>query len=167
MLMTPPNAQLHIDPATRAGSFAQSVNGAIGAQGPAITGTHGIGVSTPRAAAVAAATVGLDSDIHMAKGTMLTMGAMSMIVATGRPSTRALGATTFSVDGAMPKVQLVIAPATTTGLPTVTLPCSTNSTRIHSFDPFTVAFNGFPVVVTKHSTVRSFPCSQLRAEGSR
>lgn len=33
-----------------------------GAQGAGITGTHGIGVSTPMAAEVAEATVGLDND---------------------------------------------------------------------------------------------------------
>jgi hypothetical protein len=164
MLITPPNAQLHIDPATSAGSLAQRVVGAIGVQGATITGTHGIGVNTPSAAAVAAATVGLDSDMHIPKGTMLTIGAMSMMVATGRPSTMALGTTTFSVDGAIPNVQLVIAPATTTGLPTAGL---LTGFEIHSFDPFTVFVNGCPVVVAKHSTVRSLPCSQLRAEGSR
>ncbi len=98
---------------------------------------------------------------------MLTIGAMSMMVATGRPSTNALGATTFSVDGAMPKVQLVIAPETTTGLPTTELCPMKNPVLIHSFDPFTVFTSGWPVVVAKHSTILSLPCSQLRAEGSK
>jgi len=35
------------------------------------------------------------------------------------------------------------------------------------FDPLTEVVRVPPVVVTKHSTVRSSSCSQLRAEGSR
>jgi hypothetical protein len=35
---------------------------------------HGIGVSTPMAAAVAAATAGFAGDMHMPNGMMLTMG---------------------------------------------------------------------------------------------
>src|SRR5579862_9800699 len=37
-------------------------------------GIHGMGVKTPSAAAVAAATVGLAGDMHMPNGMMLTMG---------------------------------------------------------------------------------------------
>lgn len=119
--MTPPKAQLHIDPATRAGMPPIVVIGAIGVHGAGTTGTQGIGVSTPSAAAVAAATVGLDRDMHMPNGTMLDIGAMSLIVATGRPSTRGLGATTINVLGDMPKVHVVAAPVTTMGLPTPNL----------------------------------------------
>ena len=162
MLMTPPNAQLHMAPATSAGCLANRVSGAIGVHGAGTTGTQGIGVRTPSAAAVAAATVGLDNDMHMPNGAMFTMGAMSMIVATGRPSTRARGITTFNVLGAMPNEQLIIAPDTTTGLPTPEL-----LELIHNFDPLTVFISGFPVVVTKHRTVRSLPDSQLRADGNR
>jgi hypothetical protein len=35
---------------------------------------QGIGVKTPSAAAVAAATVGFANDVHMPKGIMLTIG---------------------------------------------------------------------------------------------
>lgn len=44
---------------------------------------HGIGVKTPRAAAVAAATVGLAGDMHIPKLIMLSMGTKSTMVAGG------------------------------------------------------------------------------------
>jgi len=48
--------------------------GEPGAHGPGIMGMHGMGVRTPKAAAVADATVGLARDWHMPKGMMLTIG---------------------------------------------------------------------------------------------
>lgn len=54
-----------------------------GVHGPAGTGVHGIGTSTPSAAAVAAATAGLASEIHSANGVILTKGILSIIVAMG------------------------------------------------------------------------------------
>ena len=48
--------------------------GEPGAQGVGVTGTHGIGVRTPSAAAVAAATVGLEGELHMPNGAMFTIG---------------------------------------------------------------------------------------------
>ena len=48
--------------------------GEPGAQGAGVTGTHGIGVNTPKAAAVADATAGLAMDMHMPKGGMLVIG---------------------------------------------------------------------------------------------
>ena len=48
-----------------------------------MAGMQGIGVSTPIAAEVAEATVGLLGDWHMPKGRMLTIGAKSMMVAFG------------------------------------------------------------------------------------
>lgn len=44
--------------------------GAPGAHGAAVTGMHGIGVSTPIAAAVTNATVGLARLVHMPNGMM-------------------------------------------------------------------------------------------------
>ena len=60
-----------------------------GAQGAGMTGTQGWGVSTPWAAAVAAATCGLDGLMHIPNVAMLAPGAMSVIVAMGRPSAKA------------------------------------------------------------------------------
>jgi len=41
--------------------------GAPGTHGATVAGMHGIGVSTPIAAAVAAATIGFAGDMHIAK----------------------------------------------------------------------------------------------------
>lgn len=79
-----------------------------------MAGMQGIGVSTPIAAAVAEATVGLLGDWHMPKGRMLTKGAKSMMVAfglfwiIGRN-----GTVTIKVDGVIPKVHFRVAPIQT------------------------------------------------------
>src|SRR4051812_3343595 len=112
--MTPPNAQLQVDPETSAGTLPSSVFGAAGIHGPATVGMHGIGVSTPSAAEVADATVGLDRLLHMANGGMLVAGAMSEITPAGRPSTITFeDADGMKVAGAAPNEQLSIAPMTT------------------------------------------------------
>ena len=59
--------------------------GAPGAHGATVTGTHGIGVSTPKAAAVAAATIGFEGELHIPNGGMLTMGLLSIMFAAGVP----------------------------------------------------------------------------------
>jgi hypothetical protein len=79
----------------------------------AVTGMHGMGVRTPNAAAVAAATVGLAIDMHMPKGGMFTMGAQSMMVAAGAPAIVLFMGSTFKVEGAMPKVHIIMAPVVT------------------------------------------------------
>src|SRR3954471_15013892 len=86
MVMTPPNEQTQVEPDTSAGLPPIVVWGAVGIQVPAIAGTHGIGVSTPKAAALAAATVGFAILEHIPNGGMLTIGAMSAIAAAGLPS---------------------------------------------------------------------------------
>src|SRR5215211_4363566 len=94
---------MHIDESVSAGAVPQMTVGEPGAHGATGTGMHGIGVSTPSAAAVAAATIGLASEVHIPNGRMLTSGRLSMMVASGGPpaSVRFVGST-FSVDGAMP-----------------------------------------------------------------
>ena len=52
-----------------------------GVHGLVVTGMHGCGVSTPKAADVAAATCGFDGVVHIPNGMMLTLGAKSWIVA--------------------------------------------------------------------------------------
>ena len=85
-----------------------------GAQG-VVTGMHGMGVSTPRAAAVAAATVGFAIEVHMANGGILAMGAKSMMLAAGGPPAivRLTGGSTTRELGAIPKLHIITAPATT------------------------------------------------------
>lgn len=163
---TPAYAQKHCDPATTTGAPPAVICGAIGVQGATMTGTQGIGVSTPSAAAVAAATVGFANDWHMPKGGMFAPGTMSVMFATGRPSTAGRGATTFRVDGTMPNEQVIIAPDTTHGLPTSSHP-RPGPVRVHSLDALTDEVSSAPVVVTKHTTDLSFSCSQPRADGTR
>jgi hypothetical protein len=115
--MEPPYTHTQVDPATSTGAPPAMVCGAIGIHGAGTTGTQGIGVNTPRAAAVAAATIGLANDWHMPNGAMFAPGATSVMVATGRPSTIGLGATTVRVEGARPKLHMIIAPETAHGLP--------------------------------------------------
>jgi len=75
------------------------------------------------------------------------------MVATGRPSTIGRGATTERVDGASPKLHMIIAPDTAHGLPIAA----------HHFVPFTVEDSSAPVVVAKQMTLRSLDSCQLRA----
>src|SRR5580704_7119349 len=82
-------------------------------QGAVVIGTQGIGVSTPSAAAVAAATMGLARLWHIAKGGTFIMGLLSMMFAAGEPvSVRCSGSTTSEL-GAAPKLHVIIAPAHT------------------------------------------------------
>ena len=134
------------------------VCGAIGIHGAGTTGTHGIGVNTPRAAAVAAATMGFANDWHMPNGAILAPGATSVMVATGRPSTIGRGATTDRVEGARPNVHMIIAPETAQGLP-IAAP--------HHRVPLTELDSSSPVVVTKQMTVRSSDSCHPRADGIR
>lgn len=119
--ITPPQAQEHIDPAKRAGMPPYRVVAAGGAQGAGTTGKQGIGVNTPSAAAVAAATVGFAREVHIPNGGIFAPGAMSVIVAAGLPSMMGRGATTIKVDGARPNEHCIIAPAVTQGLPMIAL----------------------------------------------
>lgn len=110
--MTPPHEHMHFDELLRAGMFATSTVGAPGTHG-VVTGTHGIGVSTPRAAAVAAATVGLEGDMHIPNGGMFAIGLKSMMFAAGVPVIVLLAGGTTMVLGAAPKVHWSIAPMQT------------------------------------------------------
>ena len=68
-----------------AGILPSSTVALPGAQGAGMTGTQGMGVRTPSAAAVAAATVGLAMELHMPKGMILAMGFISRMLAAGIP----------------------------------------------------------------------------------
>ena len=68
---------------------------------------HGMGVSTPRAAAVAAATVGFAGEMHMPNGMIFTIGTWSMMLAANCPLivVRLIGSTE-STEGAIPIVHM-------------------------------------------------------------
>ena len=57
--------------------------GEPGVHGAGMTGMQGMGVSTPKAAVVAEATVGFAREVHMPNGRMLTIGTLSIIFAAG------------------------------------------------------------------------------------
>src|ERR1700733_972520 len=87
---------------SRVGLPANMTVGAPGTQGEVVTGTQGMGVRTPIAAAVAAATSGFGGDMHIPNGMMFTSGTLSMMFASGwsvvltrftGSTTRVLGAT--------------------------------------------------------------------------
>jgi hypothetical protein len=74
MLMTPAQLHMHLEELFKAGKPPIVAVGEPGAQGAVVTGMHGIGVSTPIAADVAAATVGLAKDMHMPNGGIFVIG---------------------------------------------------------------------------------------------
>jgi hypothetical protein len=85
-----------------------------GIQGLGVLGMHGMGVSAPMAAEVAAATTGLASDWHNPNGRMFTIGLLSIMFAWGLLLfiTLFTGNTT-KVDGASPMLHFIIAPLQT------------------------------------------------------
>src|SRR5437764_12666195 len=102
--ITPPQAHISLELLLSAGILPSMTVGEPVTQGAGVTGTHGMGVSTPRAAVVAAATAGFDGELHMPKGMMFTSGLLSMMLASGVPvSTRFCGSTTREL-GATPKL---------------------------------------------------------------
>src|ERR1700757_4592151 len=109
--MTPPQMHINWEVLSSVGMLPSSTVGAPGTQGAGVFGMQGMGVSTPRAAAVAAATVGLAGDMHMPKGMMLVIGMWSMILASGTSLviTLFVGSTTREL-GAMPIVHIIMAP---------------------------------------------------------
>jgi len=67
----------------KAGMLPNITVGEPGVHGAGMTGTQGIGVSTPIAAAVAEATVGFARDVHTPNGRILTIGTLSIMFAAG------------------------------------------------------------------------------------
>jgi hypothetical protein len=89
----------------------KSTVGFPGVQGTTVLGIQGIGVKTPKAAAVAAATIGFAKDRHIPKGIIFIIGLLSIIFAAGLLSVKTLfkGKIT-KVPGASPKVHFNVAP---------------------------------------------------------
>jgi hypothetical protein len=73
-VMTPPQIQFNVEMLSSAGALHNKTVGAPATQGAGVAGTQGIGVNTPIAAAVAAATVGLAGDMHIPNGRMFVSG---------------------------------------------------------------------------------------------
>ncbi len=111
--MTPPQRHMQVQVLFRAGRLARRTVGEPGVQGAGVLGMHGMGVSTPSAAAVAAATAGLAGDMHIPKLAIFTSGWLSMMVAAGVRSSTLLVGNTFSVLGATPNGHINRAPETT------------------------------------------------------
>src|SRR4051794_32715644 len=102
--MTPAHIHIKVDWLSSAGCPPIVTVSAPGAQGPAVAGMHGMGVSTPQAADVAAATAGLANEKHAPNGRMFVRGTLHIMFASGTAVfTRSMGKTT-RVPGAIPKV---------------------------------------------------------------
>jgi hypothetical protein len=71
---------------------------------------QGIGVSTPHAAAVAAATAGLAREKHIPNGITFTSDTLSIIVAAGVPVSVRFAGSTARELGAIPKLHCRVAP---------------------------------------------------------
>jgi hypothetical protein len=101
---------MHLELLFNAGIFATRTVGAPGAQGAAVTGMQGIGVNAPKAAAVAAATIGFAIELHMPNGSIFTMGLLSIILAIGIAVMTIFAGSTINELGAAPNVHCSIAP---------------------------------------------------------
>lgn len=112
--MTPAHMHMQLQALCRAGTPPMVVIAAPGVHGEVVAGMQGCGVSTPNAAAVAAATSGFAGLRHMPNDAMFSIGAKSMMVAAGISEHITPGAgSTVSVEGAAPKLQARTAPETT------------------------------------------------------
>ena len=105
----------HWQALVRAGEPLISTVGEPGAHGALRTGRHGWGVSTPRAAEVAAATCGFDGVMHIPNGATLAMALKSWIVAAGCPPAVTGGPVGMAVStaGVVPKLHITWAVPTT------------------------------------------------------
>ena len=104
---------MHLLLSVKAGMFITFTIVLPGAHGATITGTHGIGVSTPMAADVAEATVGLAIDRHIPKVGILagvkSIGvANNIVIHFGRS-----GTVTINEQGVIPWLHWSIAPIVT------------------------------------------------------
>jgi hypothetical protein len=111
--ITPPQVHMQVHVLFRAGMLPIMQVAEPGVHGDVVTGMQGIGVNTPRAAAVAEATVGLAIDMHIAKGGMLVIGIKSMMLAAGAVALTLFTGNTLSAEGATPKVHIMTAPEVT------------------------------------------------------
>lgn len=79
----PPKLHINEQSLVNIGMLANNTVGSPMIHGVTVTGIQGIGVNTPIAVAVAAATAGFAGELHMPNGNILTNGAKSKMLATG------------------------------------------------------------------------------------
>jgi hypothetical protein len=125
--MTPPQLHINLDEFCSAGIPPIITVGHPGAQGAAVTGIQGIGVSTPNAAAVAAITMGLAGQLHMPNGGTFIIGLLSMMLAAGAPAITRFAGNTDKTLGATPKLHCRVAPAATC------IPIASPSPKVQAF----------------------------------
>ena len=113
MVITPPQVHIQVHVLFRAGMLPILQVAAPGVQGEVVTGMQGMGVKTPRAAAVAEATVGLAIDMHIPKGGMFVMGTWSIMFAAGEVALTLFTGKTLRAEGAIPKEHISTAPEVT------------------------------------------------------
>ena len=73
-VITPAQMHFNMDMLSRVVKFPRLTVMPPGDHGEGVFGMHGIGVRTPSAAAVAAATTGFAGDIHIPNGMIFTIG---------------------------------------------------------------------------------------------
>ena len=73
-MITPSHVHIHLEVSLRARVLLISTFEDPGVQGTGVTGIQGIGVNTPKAAAVAVATAGLAREAHMPNDGILIRG---------------------------------------------------------------------------------------------
>jgi hypothetical protein len=105
--------QARVELSFSAGIFAICTVGDPGAHGALVAGMHGMGVNAPIAAAVAAATIGFASELHMPNGSTFSIGTWSLMLADGAPDSTRFAGRTFRLEGAEPNGHFNIAPAHT------------------------------------------------------
>lgn len=133
--IAPPQAHSNLESWVNAGLPPTKIVGFPGTHGAGMIGMHGMGVMTPRAAAVAAATIGLAMLWHMPKGGMLTMGMLSITDASGMDDITLDTGNTCSIAGVIPNAHLIIAP-----------PQTHNPIRVPpSYNPTSSAVSFFPI----------------------
>jgi hypothetical protein len=98
----PPQLHIIIESLSNIGLLFRITVGLIGIHGAAIIGIHGIGVKIPKAAAVAAATMGLAKLMHIPNGIIFKKVTLSKIEPHGKlQKNEAVGNTTKG-EGAAP-----------------------------------------------------------------
>lgn len=110
ILIEPPYTHISVESEVNAGFPPIRTVGLPGAQGAIVAGIQGMGVRTPMAAAVAAATIGFAILLHMPNGMILTSGTLSIMDASAVLLITLAAGSTFIGVGAAPKEHINIAP---------------------------------------------------------